>query len=336
MVRSVLLFSVLSVFAVHGFADEQAAIAKIHELGGTVRSVAANDDSKDVDFHLSGTELTDEGLNQVAQLKNVVWLNLKDTAITDAGLKYLAGLTGLKKLHLERTAVSDAGLAHLKGLNDLEYLNLYGTKVTDAGVDHLASLKNLKHLYLWKSKVTEDGAEKLRKSLPDLDVNLGADLKPVVVEPIEDSTPKDPAPTKTLAKGQFIRVRLEGTGRTLALAEVQVVETGSGKPLHMDKKASQSSEEYQGTADRAIDGNTAQLFSENSTTHTVTEDYPWWLVDLGAESDIGRIKIWNRSDCCGNRLTDAVIEILSPEKNVIWSGRVEDAKDGSIHKFEQS
>src|SRR5262249_3471498 len=30
----------------------------------------------------------------------------------------------------------------------------------------------------------------------------------------------------------------------------------------------------------------------------------WWQVDLGTSSAIGNIVIWNRTDCCGDRLND--------------------------------
>ncbi len=31
---------------------------------------------------------------------------------------------------------------------------------------------------------------------------------------------------------------------------------------------------------------------------------PWWQVDLGASAAIGSVVIWNRTDCCGSRLSD--------------------------------
>ena len=31
---------------------------------------------------------------------------------------------------------------------------------------------------------------------------------------------------------------------------------------------------------------------------------PWWQVDLGASSSIGSVVVWNRTDCCGARLSD--------------------------------
>ena len=315
-----------------GFSDEQDAIAKIEKDGGSVRKVAANEDAKDVDFHLSGKSLTDEGLANVADLDHVIWLNLKDTAITDQGLTHLKGLKELKKLHLERTGITDLGLAHLASLPSLEYLNLYGTKVTDSGIEQLAKLKNLKRLYLWQSEVTEEGADKLKEALPDLIVNLGAELKPVVVEPVESPTPANNA-GKTLGEGQFLRVRLAAPDKILSLAEVEVLEVGSGKTLQGEAKAAQSSVAYGGEAKRAVDGSTKHSFPENTVTHTEAEDYPWWLLDLGKPTNIGTVKIWNRSDCCGERLEGAIVEILDADKNVVWSDTIEEATDGSVHEF---
>lgn len=149
---------------------EQAAVAAINSAGGTVREVAQNDDSKEIDFHLGGTALTDAGLAHVKSVNKVVQLHLKDTQITDAGLASIAGMTGLRRLHLEKTKITDAGLAHLKDLAGLEYLNLYGTAVTDAGLEQLKGLKNLRQLYVWQTKVTDDGIKKLKEALPSVEV----------------------------------------------------------------------------------------------------------------------------------------------------------------------
>lgn len=150
--------------------EAQDAMKKIGELGGAVRKVAQNDDSLEVDFHLGGKGLTDEGLALVKPLPKVVELHLKDTQITDAGLAHIAGLKSLVRLHLEQTKITDAALAHLAGLENLEYLNLYGTAVTDAGLEHLKPLAKLKKLYVWQTKVTDDGINKLKAALPNLQV----------------------------------------------------------------------------------------------------------------------------------------------------------------------
>ncbi|MDP7010378.1 MAG: hypothetical protein QF685_03280 [Verrucomicrobiota bacterium] len=161
-------------------AADRAVIDAIKNAGGLALPHPGKGEQWEVEFHLRGRELTDEGLRHVAALKNVVVLNLRDTRITSAGLVHLKGLSKLRRLHLERTQIDDAGIGQLAGLGDLEYLNLYGTKITDKALDQLVGLKNLKQLYVWQTKVTEAGIEKLKKTLPNVKVVRGIDLSKVV------------------------------------------------------------------------------------------------------------------------------------------------------------
>lgn len=154
-------------------ATDAAPIAAIEKSGGTVRSLAQNDDRREVSFHLQGAAVKDADIAPVANLSKVVHLHLGKTSVTDAGLAHLKGLSDLEELHLEGTAITDKGLVHLKDLKKLTYLNLYNTAVTDAGLAHLTGLANLKHLYLWQTKVTAEGANKLKQALPALDINRG-------------------------------------------------------------------------------------------------------------------------------------------------------------------
>src|SRR5271170_1713675 len=62
-------------------------------------------------------------------------LDLYGTQVTDAGLKDLKELKNLTLLNLGFTQVTDAGLKDLKELKNLTSLNLQDTKVTDKGVD---------------------------------------------------------------------------------------------------------------------------------------------------------------------------------------------------------
>ena len=65
--------------------------------------------------------------------------------MTDEGLTQLAGLKNLESLDLTGTAVTDAGLAQLTALKQLRELNLEDTPVTDIGVKRLqTALPNLK------------------------------------------------------------------------------------------------------------------------------------------------------------------------------------------------
>ena len=119
-------------------AADSATLAAIKKSGGLVLPYPGEGKQWEVEFHLRGRDLTDDGLAHVAALKNVVALNLRDTQITSAGLAHLRGLTKLRRLHLERTKIGDDGIANLVNLPDLEYLNLYATKITDKSLDQLA------------------------------------------------------------------------------------------------------------------------------------------------------------------------------------------------------
>jgi len=79
--------------------------------------------------------------------------------------------------------------------------------------------------------------------------------------------------------------------------------------LATDGTATQSTTSWDGVAKRAIDGNTDGLWSNGSVTATDRDfDNQWWEVDLGQVSLIDKIVLWNRSDCCGDRLNN--FEIL--------------------------
>ena len=68
------------------------------------------------------------------------------------------------------------------------------------------------------------------------------------------------------------------------------------------------------TAANAVDGNTNGNHYANSTTHTAggTPEYEgWWYVDLGGNFDISSITLWNRTDCCGDRLSNFYLSILA-------------------------
>lgn len=54
-----------------------------------------------------------------------------------------------------------------------------------------------------------------------------------------------------------------------------------------------------------MDGNTSGQWGNGSVTHTDSSGEEWLQVDLGAISPfIQEIKLYNRQDCCGERLTD--------------------------------
>ncbi len=122
-----------------------------------------------------------------------------------------------------------------------------------------------------------------------------------------------PNPSTTIAvngaRGQYVRVQLSSPNY-LSLAEVQVMGTG-GSPaptnLAQGKAATQSST-FPGYANAgagsAVDGNPDGNFFDGSVTATNLDANPWWQVDLGLSAAVSSVVIWNRTDCCGSRLSD--------------------------------
>lgn len=64
-----------------------------------------------------------------------------------------------------------------------------------------------------------------------------------------------------------------------------------------------------GASSRGVDGNKDSTFSNGGQTHTLTENNPWWQVCLMNNYKISSINIYNRLDCCSDRLDGFVISI---------------------------
>ena len=68
--------------------------------------------------------------------------------------------------------------------------------------------------------------------------------------------------------------------------------------------ATQSSTSSGADAARAIDGNVSGHWGLNSVSHTNFDTEAWWAVDMQSSIQVDRVRIWNRTDCCTDRLAD--------------------------------
>jgi len=95
-----------------------------------------------------------------------------------------------------------------------------------------------------------------------------------------------------------------------------------GTVVSRNKPATQSSPyswTYQGTLipilpSNANDGNYDTIWGKTPgkyCSHTRLNINPWWQVDLLDEFYITQVKIWNREDCCADRLLPLKIEVSS-------------------------
>lgn len=86
-----------------------------------------------------------------------------------------------------------------------------------------------------------------------------------------------------------------------------ITTTANSRPLinvALGKLPLESSSILGSTASLAVDGEVDGRYSEQSTTHTSFEPNPWWQIDLGATTRLDSVEIWNRTDCCSERLND--------------------------------
>ncbi|GAA1359915.1 alpha-L-fucosidase [Streptomyces beijiangensis] len=76
------------------------------------------------------------------------------------------------------------------------------------------------------------------------------------------------------------------------------------RDLAIGSAATQSSTAYEGAADRATDGSHNGIFPSGSVSHTAQQAEPWWQTDLGRRQALTKIVVWNRTDCCTERLSN--------------------------------
>jgi hypothetical protein len=75
--------------------------------------------------------------------------------------------------------------------------------------------------------------------------------------------------------------------------------------IAVGRAASQSSTAFGAPASHAVDGDTNGSYFHGSLSHTDYNTNAWWQVDLGdVPQKIQAINIYNRTDCCADRLTD--------------------------------
>ncbi|XP_035675909.1 cell surface hyaluronidase-like [Branchiostoma floridae] len=106
------------------------------------------------------------------------------------------------------------------------------------------------------------------------------------------------------------------------------------------KPAYQSSVSFDGEPARAVDGSTGGVYDKGTCTHTAVhgEDSPWWYVDLQETFEIGRVAIFNRIDCCPERINPFNLHIgdssdvtTNPKVGGDWSFSSEQGQQLVIH-----
>lgn len=136
-------------------------------------------------------------------------------------------------------------------------------------------------------------------------------------------------PRETPLIGRFVRIEIPGKQKILSLAEVQVF--SGAENIASRGTASQSTTDFGGPPQLAIDGNTDGRYHEAmSTTHTAISDNPWWELDLQTELPLDSVVVWNRTDAgTMDRLKDFRVSILSADHQVVWQQSLADVPSPS-------
>jgi len=118
----------------------------------------------------------------------------------------------------------------------------------------------------------------------------------------------------TPAGVRFVRIQARRSYLQLSFVSVQ---TADGTNVAFRKRA-YASGSYPGTnPGNAVNGPAAARRHPNLWHATANLD--WWEVDLGQQYAVTKIVVYNRADCCQDRMQDSLVTTLDSSRNVINS-----------------
>jgi hypothetical protein len=125
----------------------------------------------------------------------------------------------------------------------------------------------------------------------------------------------------------------EGTIRSIDRGELTAIPMlGIENTLPVSKIVSQSSTAYNGYAKLAVDGNTNGTFFGGSVSHTAENvSNPWWMWDMEQVDSLVSVTLWNRTDCCGERLANFYVFVS--KKPFSSANPLTVAADTSVWKY---
>ncbi len=113
--------------------------------------------------------ISDAALKDIAKLEELRYLNLSSTAITGMNFSSLAKLPKLGEFILAGTKINDVAIKELTAFENLQVLDLRKTAITDQSIPILMEMPHLKRIGLENTKITKDGMNRLKMSRPALE-----------------------------------------------------------------------------------------------------------------------------------------------------------------------
>ncbi len=116
--------------------------------------------SEIIDFYIGYTRVADADMpffRNFAGWKTLRCIMISGLDITDEGIANLAGAPGLGQIHLERTKITDTGLLQLAKCPKLGLIWAYDTKLTRQGIERFIQARDGKCRVLWEEPETTKG-----------------------------------------------------------------------------------------------------------------------------------------------------------------------------------
>ncbi len=113
---------------------------------------------------LAGTEVSDEGMRWLAQIRTLERINLSQTKISNTGLERLSILPELKQLYLTKTKISGGAIALLsQAATDLDVLECSGTQIDNGSIATFPSFRRLRRLGVARCQIRDEDLKSIGK-----------------------------------------------------------------------------------------------------------------------------------------------------------------------------
>lgn len=225
-----------------------------------------------VQIQLNGTDVTDAGMEHLAEMKSLTLVNVENTQVGNEGLAQLLTLPNLGDLCLTGSLVTDEGLRQLDsarkvwrlsiggpnvtneslkfvtGLKRLSGLNVKSPHVTDSGIQTLGSVTTLRQVILTDTQVSRQTVDELKARHPNLRIALrktpggiskipgrtGSSIPPRPVKADRSTGRATPPAVPTLSEQEAI-AKLKSMGAEVEVKDGAVVRVAfSGNNSHLD------------------------------------------------------------------------------------------------------
>jgi hypothetical protein len=113
-------------------------------------------------------------------------------------------------------------------------------------------------------------------------------------------------------------VRLSNAYQCLQISQIACYDNQGNNQAFGKPTSYSTTYGYGSKANYAVDG-TMGARSFPQIFHSGCQANDWFMVDMSAVYPIKQVVYYNRADCCQNRATGIVVELLDANKQVVWS-----------------